>query len=95
MGYSEDFIPDGMNAFERNVKRIGDCIVAAVLMIVFSPLFLICYIAVKREDGGAAILSKSVSGVSDGRFISISFAVCDWMQSLWALNFMRGEEMFD
>ena len=25
MGYSEDFIPDGMNAFERNVKRIGDC----------------------------------------------------------------------
>ena len=55
MGYSEDFIPDGMNAFERNVKRIGDCIVAAVLMIVFSPLFLICYIAVKREDGGAAI----------------------------------------
>ena len=41
MGYSEDFIPDGMNAFERNVKRIGDCIVAAVLMIVFSPLFLI------------------------------------------------------
>ena len=93
MGYSEDFIPDGMNAFERNVKRIGDCIVAAVLMIVFSPLFLICYIAVKREDGGAAIFS--VSGVSDGRFISISFAVCDWMQSLWALNFMRGEEMFD
>ena len=95
MGYSEDFIPDGMNAFERNVKRIGDCIVAAVLMIVFSPLFLICYIAVKREDGGQLYLSKSVSGVSDGRFISISFAVCDWMQSLWALNFMRGEEMFD
>ena len=30
MGYSEEFIPDGMNAFERNVKRIGDCIVAAV-----------------------------------------------------------------
>ena len=26
------FIPDGMNAFERNVKRIGDCIVAAVLI---------------------------------------------------------------
>lgn len=30
MGYSEDFIPDGMNAFERNVKRIGDCIIAAI-----------------------------------------------------------------
>ena len=22
----DHFIPDGMNAFERNVKRIGDCI---------------------------------------------------------------------
>ena len=62
MGYSEDFIPDGMNAFERNVKRIGDYIVAAVLMIVFSPLFLICYIAVKREDGGAAIFKQERIG---------------------------------
>ena len=40
MGYSEDFIPDGMNAFERNVKRIGDCIIAGILLIIFSPLFL-------------------------------------------------------
>ena len=43
-----------MNAFERNVKRIGDCIIAGILLIIFSPLFLICYIAVKREDGGPA-----------------------------------------
>ena len=33
------FIPDGMNAFERNVKRIGDCIIAGILLIIFSPLF--------------------------------------------------------
>ncbi|MCE8502564.1 sugar transferase, partial [Bacteroides thetaiotaomicron] len=52
MEYNKDFIPDGMNAFERNVKRIGDCIIAGILLIIFSPLFLICYIAVKREDGG-------------------------------------------
>lgn len=51
-----------MNAFERNVKRIGDCIVAAVLMVVFSPLFLICYIAVKREDGGPAIFKQERIG---------------------------------
>lgn len=44
------FIPDGMNAFERNVKRVGDCMIAGILMIIFSPLFLACYIAVKRED---------------------------------------------
>ena len=34
------FIPDGMNAFERNVKRVGDCMIAGILMIIFSPLFL-------------------------------------------------------
>ena len=37
----DHFIPDGMNAFERNVKRIGDCILALGALIVFSPLFLL------------------------------------------------------
>lgn len=50
-GKSTDFISDGMNAFERNVKRIGDCLLAFIALVVFSPLFLICYIAVRREDG--------------------------------------------
>lgn len=54
-GKSTDFISDGMNAFERNVKRIGDCLLAFIALVVFSPLFLICYIAVRREDGGPAL----------------------------------------
>lgn len=58
----ERFIPDGMNAFERNVKRIVDCLIAAVLLVVFSPLFLACYIAVKREDGGPAIFKQERIG---------------------------------
>ena len=29
-GKSTDFISDGMNAFERNVKRIGDCLLAFI-----------------------------------------------------------------
>ena len=56
------FIPDGMNAFERNVKRIVDCITAGIAMIVFSPLFLVCYIAVKRQDGGPAIFKQERIG---------------------------------
>lgn len=56
------FIPDGMNAFERNTKRILDCIMAFVALVVFSPLFLICYIAVKREDGGPAIFKQERIG---------------------------------
>lgn len=33
MEYKGEFIPDGMNAFERNVKRIVDCMIAVILMI--------------------------------------------------------------
>ena len=56
------FIPDGMNAFQRNTKRVGDCLIAFVCLVVFSPLFLICYIAVKREDGGPAIFKQERIG---------------------------------
>ncbi|MBQ8008924.1 MAG: sugar transferase [Bacteroidaceae bacterium] len=56
------FIPDGMNAFERNTKRVLDCMAAGCALIVFSPLFLICYIAVKQEDGGPAIFKQERIG---------------------------------
>ena len=56
------FIKDGMNDFERSVKRIGDCFLALIALIVFSPLFLICYVAVKREDGGPAIFKQERIG---------------------------------
>lgn len=56
------FISDGMNEIERNIKRIGDMILAAICLIVFSPLFLICYIAVKQEDGGPAIFKQERIG---------------------------------
>ena len=58
----ERFIPDGMGMFQRNVKRIGDCALAFLALIVFSPLFLLCYIAVKREDGGPAIFKQKRIG---------------------------------
>lgn len=62
MEYTNGFIPDGMNSFERNVKRIGDCLIAGILLFIFSPLFLVCYIAVKREDGGPAIFKQERIG---------------------------------
>lgn len=58
----EDFIPDGMSGFERNIKRIVDCVAAAILLIVFSPVFLICYIAIKREDHGPALFRQERIG---------------------------------
>lgn len=56
------FIEDGMNEVERNTKRIFDFVVAAICLIIFSPLFLICYIAVKKEDGGPAIFKQERLG---------------------------------
>ena len=56
------FIPDGMNEFERNVKRIGDCFIAGCALIVFSPVMLACYFAVKSEDGGPAIFKQERIG---------------------------------
>lgn len=56
------FIPDNMSAFARSVKRIGDCILSFFALIIFSPLFLLCYIAVRREDGGPAIFKQERIG---------------------------------
>ena len=55
------YVLDGMNEFERNTKRMIDFVIACGCLIVFSPLFLICYIMVKREDGGPAIFKQELS----------------------------------
>ena len=52
------FIKDGMSAFTRNTKRISDCVLAFVAMLIFSPLFLICWIAIRLDDGGPAIFRQ-------------------------------------
>ncbi|MCF0175282.1 MAG: exopolysaccharide biosynthesis polyprenyl glycosylphosphotransferase [Bacteroidales bacterium] len=58
----DDFIPDGMTPFERIFKRVSDCFLSGLLLIIFSPLFLICYLAIKFEDGGPAIFSQERIG---------------------------------
>lgn len=45
------YVVDGMNEVERNIKRLIDLFTALICLVIFSPLMLICYIAVKREDG--------------------------------------------
>lgn len=56
------FIPDGMNALERNTKRLFDFAVSTICLILFSPLFLICYILIKCDDGGPAIFRQERIG---------------------------------
>jgi len=59
---NDEYVLDGMSSFERNVKRIVDCILASILLIIFSPLFLVCYIAIKASDGGPAIYAQERIG---------------------------------
>ena len=56
------FIKDNMTVFGRRCKRVIDCIAAAVAMVIFAPLFAICYIAIRREDGGPAIYAQERIG---------------------------------
>ena len=57
-----EFIPDGMNGLQRVLKRGIDVVIAFLAIVAFSPLFLFCYIAVKREDGGSAIFKQERIG---------------------------------
>lgn len=56
------YVKDGMTTFERDVKRVVDCMLAAVSMTVFSPLFAACWIAIKLEDRGPAIFKQERIG---------------------------------
>ena len=59
---TEEFIPDGMSRFGRGMKRLVDFIASALCLVVFSPLFLLCYIMIKLDDGGPAIYKQERIG---------------------------------
>lgn len=68
-----DRIPDGMNRFEQTVKRLTDFCIAAFCLVVFSPLYLICYLAVRLEDGGPAIFKQERIGLHGKPFYIYKF----------------------
>lgn len=63
---------DGMNSFERLVKRTSDIAFSLLGMIILSPLFLIIYVAIKRE-GGPAIYSQERIGKGGKPFMIYKF----------------------
>lgn len=56
------FIPDHMSAFERNTKRMVDCFLSGVALLIFSPVCAVCAIAIRREDKGPAIFKQERIG---------------------------------
>ena len=55
-------IVDSKNKFEQDIIRMIDCLVAVTCIVIFSPLFLICYLAIKKEDNGPAIFKQERIG---------------------------------
>lgn len=56
------YVSSHFSPVSRFFKRFFDIVVSFVLLIIFSPVFLICYIAVKR-DGGPAIYKQTRIGL--------------------------------
>ena len=56
------YILDGMNEYERVIKRLFDFIAAVICFVICLPLFFFCYLAVKKEDGGPAIFRQERIG---------------------------------
>lgn len=56
------YIKDNMSSFSRNLKRIIDLFLSLMALLIFSPLMLICHIAIKLEDGGPSIFKQERIG---------------------------------
>ena len=70
-----DFVShsDGMSRAGHFVKRTFDIGLSAVLLVLFSPVMLICAIAVRIEDGGPSIYSQERIGKKGRPFMIYKF----------------------
>ena len=64
---------DGMSLVGHAIKRLFDIVLSAGLLIVFSPLILICAIAIKLEDGDPVIYSQERMGRGGKPFNILKF----------------------
>ena len=52
-----------MNNIQAIIKRTFDILLSVVCLVVFSPLFLYCYLRIKKDDKGPAIYSQERIGL--------------------------------
>lgn len=58
-----EFVKARGSFFSRSLKRALDFILSLIALIICSPILLICYIAIKMEDGGPAIFRQERMGL--------------------------------
>ena len=61
------------NGISQHIKRAIDFLLALVCLVLFSPLFLICYIGIRREDGCPVIFSQERIGRGGKPFMILKF----------------------
>ena len=62
-----------MNTIQAFLKRTFDILLSAVCLVMFSPLFLYCFIIIKRDDRGPAIYSQERIGLHGKPFRILKF----------------------
>lgn len=68
-----DTIKDNLTCFGRFNKRALDIIASLLCLILFSPLFLFCYIIIKKDDSGKAVFSQERIGKNGKPFMIYKF----------------------
>ncbi len=64
---------DGMNVFERGIKRLFDFICSLIALIILSPVFLIVYLALLFQGEGSAFFLQERIGYKGKPFNIIKF----------------------
>ena len=54
--------------WENGFRRLVDTLIALISLVVFSPLFLLCFLAIKFEDGGHVFFSQERIGLGGKPF---------------------------
>lgn len=64
---------DKMSGWSQAISRGIDILISGVTLILFFPLFLICFILIKREDGGKVIYAQERIGKGGRPFLIYKF----------------------
>lgn len=69
----EEDVRDGMNGFERALKRIADIFLASVLLLFLSPLMLIIAVLIMRQRDGSVLFWQERIGRGGRTFNIMKF----------------------